>query len=44
MRLGALREVPGYEFFAFYDSAVEVGGDYYDFIPLPDNLVLRANP
>jgi serine phosphatase RsbU (regulator of sigma subunit)/pSer/pThr/pTyr-binding forkhead associated (FHA) protein len=25
----------GYEFFAHYESAQEVGGDYYDFIPLP---------
>jgi serine phosphatase RsbU (regulator of sigma subunit) len=28
-------EVPGYEFFAHYESAHEVGGDYYDFIRLP---------
>jgi serine phosphatase RsbU (regulator of sigma subunit) len=28
--------VAGYEFFAHYASALEVGGDYYDFIPLPD--------
>jgi serine phosphatase RsbU (regulator of sigma subunit) len=27
--------VEGYEFFAHYASALEVGGDYYDFIPLP---------
>jgi phosphoserine phosphatase RsbU/P len=30
-----LPEVPDYEFFAHYESAYEVGGDYYDFIPLP---------
>jgi serine phosphatase RsbU (regulator of sigma subunit) len=27
----------GYEFYAHYKSALEVGGDYYDFIPLPNN-------
>jgi serine phosphatase RsbU (regulator of sigma subunit) len=27
--------IPGYEFCAHYESAQEVGGDYYDFIPLP---------
>ena len=27
--------VPGYSFYQFYESAYEVGGDYYDFIPLP---------
>lgn len=32
-----LPEVPGYEFFALYESAYEVGGDYYDFVPLPGN-------
>lgn len=31
--------IPGYEFFAHYESAYEVGGDYYDFIPLPDDRV-----
>lgn len=31
-----LPEVPGYDFFAYYQSAQEVGGDIYDFIPLPD--------
>jgi serine phosphatase RsbU (regulator of sigma subunit)/pSer/pThr/pTyr-binding forkhead associated (FHA) protein len=31
-----LPEVPGYSFFAHYEAALEVGGDYYDFIPLPE--------
>ena len=30
-------KIPGYEFFAFYQPTYEVGGDYYDFIPLPAN-------
>jgi sigma-B regulation protein RsbU (phosphoserine phosphatase) len=30
-------QVAGYEFFAHYESAHEVGGDYYDFIPLPNS-------
>lgn len=34
-----LPQVPGYEFFAYYESAFEVGGDYYDFIPLPRQRV-----
>src|SRR5687767_11539425 len=34
-----LPEVPGYEFFAHYESAFEVGGDYYDFILLPQGRV-----
>ena len=29
--------IPGYEFFAHYHPAYEVGGDYYDFVPLPDD-------
>lgn len=32
-------KVPGYEFFAHYESAHEVGGDYYDFILLPNERV-----
>ncbi len=28
-------QLTGYDFFAYYESAQEVGGDYYDFIPLP---------
>ncbi|MBW3596027.1 MAG: response regulator [Planctomycetes bacterium] len=34
-----LPEIPGYEFFAHYESAHEVGGDYYDFILLPRQRV-----
>src|SRR5262249_55371794 len=30
-------EVPGYGFYAFYDAAYSVGGDYYGFIELPEN-------
>ena len=30
-----LPELPGYHFFAHYAAAHEVGGDYYDFISLP---------
>jgi serine phosphatase RsbU (regulator of sigma subunit)/pSer/pThr/pTyr-binding forkhead associated (FHA) protein len=32
-----LPEVPGYEFFAHYSPAQEVGGDYYGFVPLGPN-------
>jgi serine phosphatase RsbU (regulator of sigma subunit) len=32
-------EVPGYEFFGYYEPAFEIGGDYYDFIPLPGQRV-----
>jgi serine phosphatase RsbU (regulator of sigma subunit) len=32
-------EVPGYEFLAHYESAYEVGGDYYDFILIPHGRV-----
>jgi phosphoserine phosphatase RsbU/P len=30
-------KVDGYQFFAHYNPAYEVGGDYYDFVPLPPN-------
>lgn len=29
-------ELPGYEFFDYYRPAAQVGGDYYDYIQLPD--------
>lgn len=29
-----LPKVPGYEFYAYYEPAQEVGGDYYGFIPM----------
>src|SRR5262249_41966314 len=28
-----------YEFFAHYNAAYEVGGDYYDFVPLSNNRI-----
>jgi serine phosphatase RsbU (regulator of sigma subunit)/pSer/pThr/pTyr-binding forkhead associated (FHA) protein len=31
-----LPEMPGYMFAAHYESALDVGGDYYDFVPLAD--------
>ena len=34
--------VPGYEFFSHYHPAYEVGGDYYDFVPLPNNRLAMA--
>src|SRR5436190_16535184 len=32
-------EIAGYEFFAHYNAALQVGGDYYDYIWLPDGRV-----
>jgi serine phosphatase RsbU (regulator of sigma subunit) len=29
-------EIPGYEFFEYYEPAEQVGGDYFDFLPLAD--------
>ena len=31
-----LPELPGYEFYSHYEAAREVGGDYYDFIPMAE--------
>lgn len=30
-------DVPAYHFFAFYESALMVGGDYYDYVMLPED-------
>jgi len=32
-------EIPGFEFFASNESAQEVGGDYYDFVPLSNGRI-----
>ncbi len=32
-------EVPSYQFFDFYQPANQVGGDYYDYVPLPDGRI-----
>jgi serine phosphatase RsbU (regulator of sigma subunit) len=34
--------IAGFEFFAHYDPAYEVGGDYYDFVTLPGNRLALA--
>jgi serine phosphatase RsbU (regulator of sigma subunit) len=34
--------VPGYEFFAHYQPTYEVGGDYYDFVPLSADRIAVA--
>ncbi len=34
--------VDGYEFFACYEAAQAVGGDYYDIIPLPNGKICLA--
>jgi serine phosphatase RsbU (regulator of sigma subunit) len=34
--------IAGFEFFAHYDPAYEVGGDYYDFVPLPGDKIAIA--
>jgi len=36
----SLPEIEGYSFFASYESAQAVGGDYYDCFPLADNRVV----
>lgn len=38
----AIPTIPGYEFFAHYHPAYNVGGDYYDFVNLPHNRLAIA--
>ncbi|HEX8200316.1 MAG TPA: SpoIIE family protein phosphatase [Isosphaeraceae bacterium] len=38
----AMPKIPGYQFFAHYLPAFEVGGDYYDFVPLPNHRLAVA--
>jgi serine phosphatase RsbU (regulator of sigma subunit)/pSer/pThr/pTyr-binding forkhead associated (FHA) protein len=35
-------KLSGFEFFAHYNPAYEVGGDFYDFVPLPPNRIAVA--
>jgi serine phosphatase RsbU (regulator of sigma subunit) len=32
-----LPDIPGYEFFHYYQAANQVGGDYFDYVPLPED-------
>lgn len=32
-------EIPGYEVFDFYEPARRVGGDYFNYVPLPDGRI-----
>lgn len=32
-------DLPGYQFFDHYDPANQVGGDYYDYVPLSDDRI-----
>jgi serine phosphatase RsbU (regulator of sigma subunit) len=38
----SLPQVPGYEFGSHYEPALEVGGDYYGFVPLPEGRLALA--
>lgn len=35
-------QIPGYDIFDFYAPARQVGGDYYDYVPLPDGRVVAV--
>lgn len=32
-------QIPGYEFFDFYEAANQIGGDYFDYVPLNDGKI-----
>jgi phosphoserine phosphatase RsbU/P len=32
-------DLPGYQFFDYYQPADEIGGDFFDYVPLPDGRV-----
>jgi serine phosphatase RsbU (regulator of sigma subunit) len=38
----AVPEMEGYQFGAYYQPALDVGGDYYGFIPMPDGRLVSA--
>jgi serine phosphatase RsbU (regulator of sigma subunit)/pSer/pThr/pTyr-binding forkhead associated (FHA) protein len=38
----SLPVLPGYQFGAYYQPALDVGGDYYGFIPMPDGRLAMA--
>ena len=38
----SMPDVDGYSFFAMYESAQAVGGDYYDVVPLPNGKIAVA--
>ncbi|MDA1013751.1 MAG: SpoIIE family protein phosphatase [Planctomycetota bacterium] len=35
-------DTPGYDFFAFYEPAYHVGGDYYDYVSFPDGRLAMS--
>lgn len=35
-------QVPGYDFFDFYEAALRVGGDFFDYVQLPDGRLVVA--
>ncbi len=33
-------DVPGLEFYDYYEAALSIGGDYFDYLPLPDGRIV----